>query len=247
MTLNYAFPKREPKEVAEQVYLMNELEIIKYILEMRYLTLGQIVTRFYDEGSVEESVRILLDLQILKCKDEKLSEQSLFFATQKGYELVQKEWKDKKIPQITKAVMPGRLNHDLLLNDLRIRFEQLNFLNLWASEEMLREVPLFLREFKNLPDACCKKKNDKSYFLELEVVMKNAKVYRDRVLEYLKILQNEDMKAAGVEGVIFFCTDKKVLELIKKQIPKDAKGISVMDYYKYFKSRDEESTAKVVH
>ncbi|MDG0816425.1 replication-relaxation family protein [Bdellovibrio svalbardensis] len=247
MTKTYAFPKREPQLPLEKLLSMNELEITKYVLEMRYLTLGQIITRFYDEGRVEESVRKLLNLQILKCKDETLNEQSLFLATLKGFELVQAEWKDKKIPQVTKSVMPGRLNHDLLLNDLRIRFEQLNYLKQWASEQSLKEVPLFLREFQNMPDACCKKKNDKSYFLELEVAMKNAKAYRDRIETYLKVLQHPDMKGAGIEGVIFFCTDDKVVEVIKKQIPKEAKGISVMPYYKYFANKDEEPRSVTVH
>ncbi len=247
MTLNYAFPKKEPKEKVEAILTMNELEMLKFILEMRYLNLDQMIRRFYDEGRVEPSITKLMNLELLKCKDQKYTADSIFMVTQKGWEHVQKEWSDKRIPQITKSVMPGRLNHDLLLNELRIRFESLNFLKQWGSEQSLKEVPLFLRTFTDLPDAVCKKKDDKGYFLELEVAMKNAKAYRDRIETYLKVLQIQDFKDSGITGVIFFCTDEKVMEVIKKQIPKDTKGISVMPYYKYFEKPKEKTTEKVVH
>jgi hypothetical protein len=191
-----------------------------------------------EEGSEQQfltEIDKLIKAGHLRSKDVNLTNESLILVTESGRELVIKENPDKKVPVVTKNIFQPRVKHDLLLNDLRIRFEELNFLNKWTSEVSLKEVGFFLREFKDLPDAVCKKKNDKSYFLELEVSMKAPSIYKARIEEYLKILEKEEMIDAGIEGVIFFCTQEEVAEKIKEQIPEGVKGISVLLYSNYFK------------
>lgn len=224
-----------------------EIEMLKYILEMRYLSLEQVIRRFYEGGKVEEMVDKLFNLKYLHCKDQTLTDKSLILVTPKGREVILGTYKEVPAPQATKYALPGRLNHDMLLNDLRIRFEELNFLKRWVSEMCLKEMPFFLRQFPNMPDALCKKNNDMAYFLELEVSQKSAKEYRERINHYLKSLKLKEVKEAKIEGVIFFCVKEEVADVIKAQIPKDSKGISVLHYSRYFPAKKENEETAYVH
>jgi hypothetical protein len=238
---NYA-PQSEVKARAskEEVF-PRESELLTYVLDMRYLSLAQIKKRFELNEKAKPVLEKLVSEGRLKTKDKDWSESTLFVATPKAQEILQKENPDKKVPPAEKNIFQPRVNHDLLLNDLRIRFEDLGFISKWVSEKQMKEVSFLLRCFQDFPDALCKKKNDKSYFLELEVSEKGPKQYRERIDSYLDILKKEEIKDAGIEGVIFFCVKEEVVEKIKSQIPEGAKGISVLSYYNYFKPKKEES------
>ncbi|WP_413942744.1 replication-relaxation family protein [Bdellovibrio sp. HCB-162] len=241
------------EEVKVPMKELNTLEknIIKYILEMRYMNLGQIKKKFFraNEEFAAKASGVVADLVTsgyLKTKDPVLTLNSLFTVTNEGREVVVNGHPGKTVPQVQKNIFSPRVKHDLLLNDLRIRFEDLNFLTKWISEVSLKEIGLFLREFKDLPDAVCYKKDKKAYFLELEVSPKSPKVYAERIDHYLKVLENEEIQKAGIEGVIFFCTDDKVIEKIKAQIPEGVKEISVLSYHKYFAPKPPEQN-KTAH
>ncbi len=224
-----------------------DLAIVLYLLEMKYMTMDQIIRKFFEGAKVEERLQRLLDEGLIETKDKEMSLSCLMRPSTKGYEEVKKAFPDVKVPIRERSVFPPRLNHDLMLNDLRIRFEELGFLLNWQSETKLREIPFFLRSFKDLPDALCKKKNDKAYFLELEVAKKNPKLYRDRIKEYLEHLKKKEFIEANIEGVIFFCAKPEVVEIIRKEIPEGAKGISVQPYSKYFKAETQKTHEQVIH
>lgn len=237
-------PVASNQAVAPSALAPKDLEILQVVLEMGYLNLKQVTKRFFGipsmltEKAAIYTVKKLLTQGYLKTKDQEISERTLLTSTQKAQELIAQTYPDKKVPQYQKSIFQPRVNHDLLLNDLRFRFEELGFLNKWVSEKMLKEIPFLSRQFQDLPDAVCKKKNDKGYFLELEVSMKSPKVYRDRIEEYLKILSLEEIEEAEIEGAVFFCTDEKVRDKIKEQIPENAKNISVLLYSNYFKAKE---------
>lgn len=238
MLKNFALSKSEkvvvPKvEVKEVPYLM-----LNYILEMRYLSVNQMKRRFDLGEGVMKKVKELIKEGWVRCKDEELTEMSIVRVTVKAREELQKRFPDKKIPEIEKNIFYPRVNHDLFLNDLRIRFEDLGFISKWVSERQMREIPLFMRSFTDYPDAVCMKKNGKGYFLELEVSEKGPKQYRERIAHYLEMLKMNDFKEAKIEGVIFFCVNEEVVEKIKKEIPEGTKGVSVLGYYNYFKTKE---------
>lgn len=216
-----------------------DVAILEYILQMRYLSIKQIAKRFFNTMAGPDAVAAGIVMEefvksgLLQTKVTKTSE-TIFLATTMAREYITKENPNKNYAQITRQVFMPRVKHDLLLADLRVRFEELNFVTKWYPEALLKEVPLFLREFQNLPDAICKKPNGMAYFLELEVSMKSLKVYSERIQEYTRILAKDEIKEASIEGVIFFCTDEKVQEKIKSLIPKTAKNISVLRYDTYF-------------
>jgi len=243
--INQAGAPSENKNVALATLEPKDLEILQVILEMGYLNLKQVSKRFFGlpsmmtEKAALYNVKKLLTQGYLKTKDQDVTLSTLLASTQKAQELVAQTYPDKKVPQYQKSIFQPRVNHDLLLNDLRFRFEELGFLNKWVSENMLKEIPFLNRHFQDLPDAVCKKKNGKGYFLELEVSMKSPKVYLDRIEEYLKVLSQDEINEAEIEGAVFFCTDEKVRDKIKEQIPESAKNISVLMYSNYFKAKEE--------
>lgn len=217
-------------------------QVLEYLLEMRYSDLERLAKKFFrtpemtDALSAKNLMGELISQGLVTIKKDKDSQVEIYLATAEAREKLVKESPKKTYAQVTKQVFWPRMTHDLLLADLRIRFEDLNFIDRWYSEASLKEKPLLLREFQDLPDAICKKRNAKSYFLELEVSMKSPKVYLARIEQYLKILAKEEIKDADITGVIFFCTDEKVQEKIKSVVPEGAKGISVMLYSSYFKT-----------
>ncbi|QDK37978.1 hypothetical protein [Bdellovibrio sp. NC01] len=231
---NYAPTNATVKGVQAEALTKIEIEMLKYILEMRYMTMDQLIRKFYDGGKVEGALKRLFDRELIKTKDKELTLESLVLLTLKGREEVVKAYPEKRLPELYSKVFPFRVNHDLHINNLRIRFEELGFLSKYISEEQLRTVPFFLREFKDLPDAVCMKANGKGYFMEMEISGKGLKQYRERMDLYSKVLKTDEMKQQQIEGVIFFCTDEKVMGDIKRALPPDTKNYSVMPYKKYF-------------
>lgn len=218
-----------------------EICILNYILEMRYMSFEQLTLKF-PLANLKEVLSNLIKQELLATKAEVLEKDSLIKATAKAQETIKTMYPNKKVPEYLKSIFQPRIKHDLLLNDLRIRFEELKFIKKWVSEAQLKELPVFLRAFTNMPDAICIKNNDKGYFLELEVSQKGPKQYLERIEEYQKILKNEDIKNAGIEGVIFFCLYEEVQEKIKELVPKGTKEISVLSYKKYFKQHRSKFT-----
>lgn len=233
--------------VTSQSSKSQDLDMMKFILEMRYVTPVQIQKQFFKGETGKErdlAVKAISDLLtkgLLKLwRSNELQDDSLVMVAESGRNAIVLENQGKLIPNITKTVFPPRLKHDMLLNELRIRFEEINFITKWVSDAHMAEMGLILRTFeKDRPDAICKKKDGKSYFLELEVAEKGAKAYRDRMGFYLEVLKKEEVKEQKITGVIFFCKNEEVQKKIKSLIPEGAKGISVMPYDKYFLSTEE--------
>lgn len=234
-------------------------QLFLYLLEMKYLTLEQIIRKFpeianlhggkHDEQNlktlsekdrqftlVARAIKELCVQGFLKTKDPILNDQSLILATEKSYETLKKENPNKDIPQPTVKYFPWSVNHDLLLNTLRIRFEEFKFLSRWVSEKTLDEIPFIKQTFQKLPDAVCRKKDEKGYFLELEISKKSSKEYEARIAEYKKILEKDEIKNSGIEGVVFVCTDPKVQELIRSLLPQSKKfsSLPIQRYLKDF-------------
>ena len=226
---------------AKRMYTSIEMSLLLFALQQRYMTLAQVKRKFFPEEREKDGlkafniVKRLLEESLIKTKDEKLGPDTLFLVTEAGRDLVVKLNDGVKLPERQKNIFQPVVKHDLLLTDLRIRFEQLNYVNRWGSENTLKEVPLFLREFQDLPDALVRKMDGRCYFLELEVSAKGPKQYRERIENYLRVLAIPEIQEQKVDGVIFFCVNDEVVDKIKSQIPKGAKGISVMPYEKYFR------------
>ena len=234
-----------------------ELTLFHYLLEMKFLNTKQIIRKFpkladlpanhtdqakLDLMNPEDELFTLITRQIkdlcmrgyLKCSDPVITDTSLIHPTSKSYETLKAKYKDKDIPQIPVRHFPFGVNHDLILNDLRIKFEELNFLNRWVSEKTMEEIPFIHQTFQKLPDAICKKKNDKSYFLELENSKKSGKRYEERIQEFKSILAKKEIVESGIEGVVFICTDIETEELIRNLLPR-SRQFSCIPIQKYLK------------
>ncbi len=248
---NSAQQQREVTEV--------ELSLFHYLLEMKFLSTKQIIRKFpkladlqtnhsdqakLDLMNPEDQQFTLITRQIkdlclrgyLKCSDPVLTDQSLILATTKSYETLKSKNPGKDIPQVVARHFHFGEKHDSILNDLRIRFEELNLLNRWVSEKAMEEIPFIHQTFQKLPDAICKKKNNKSYFLEFENSKKSKKEYVARIHEFEKVLTKKEITEAGIEGVIFFCSSKEVEEVVSSLLPQSRQFscIPITNYLKDF-------------
>jgi len=209
-----------------------EKDFLRYLLEMKYMTALQVEKKFCENKDLVINLRELLKAGYLKTKGDEILSESLIVPLKKSHEYIKSKYPEKLIPDTLTRVFEPAVRHDLLLVDLRIRFEKLRFLERWFSEESLRQLPLMNQAFQDLPDALCRKPNGKSYFLELEISKKTLKDYDTRISNCQKVLALEGIKSLGVEGVIFVCTDPKVVEILKEKT-KDLKNISVFPISRY--------------
>lgn len=230
-------------------------ELLKFVLEMRYVTPVQIQKQFFKDDATE-GLRLAKELifslryegKVRIWKSSELNDDSWVLVTEDGRNQLVLENPGKVIPNLTKAIFQPRMKHDMLLNELRIRFEEINFIEKWVSDAHMAEMGAILRNFeKDRPDAICKKKDGFSYFLELEVSEKGPKQYRERMEHYLKVLALDEFKDQKITGVIFFCKNESVQKKIKSLIPEGAKGISVMPYDKYFLTKEERKAINIAN
>ncbi len=190
-------------------------DIIKYILEMKYMRKDQIKTKFFS-FAVEKSETFTTSA-VIKLKDLKYiheNSKGLLMVTGEGEKYLSKIAEGKLLPSVVKRVFEPEVNHDLKLIDLRIRIEELGMVERWYSENMLKTLPFMMREFKDMPDALMIKKDGRGVFLELEISRKTNQRYMDRIEEYKRVLQASAIKDQKIEGVMFLCTDEKVKEIL---------------------------------
>ena len=190
-------------------------DIIKYILEMKYMRLEHIQTKFFAFAS--DKSETFTTSAIGKLKDLKYiheNSKGLLMVTGEGEKYLSKFTEGKLLPSVVKRVFEPEVNHDLKLIELRIRIEELGMVDRWYSENALKSLPFMMKEFKDMPDALLIKKDGRGVFLELEISRKTNQRYLDRIEEYKRVLQTSDIKDQKIEGVMFLCTDEKVKEIL---------------------------------
>jgi hypothetical protein len=234
-------PVREPSKgkskltpkILEAIEIRNQ-EIIKYILEMKFMTIPQLIKSFFmfAEASKQElyaksAIKKLSGLEYIRAIEHTATEQTLLVATAKGQEYLQKFAEGKKVAAPIAKVWDPVVRHDLMLVDIRQRFEELGYITKWYSEQQLISLPQFASLMKDLPDAIVMDTEGRGYFLELEISRKGNQRYVDRVAEYKKLISSEQMKKEKISGVMFLCTDEKVYDLIKGIVAKENLDILV--------------------
>lgn len=213
-------------------------DIVKYILEMKYMKREQIQKKFFlsfdDKGPkyMESALKKLIELKyIYEHKG------GLLLVTKEGEEYLVKSNEGKTLAKRNARVWDPIVNHDLKLTDIRMRFEELGFVTKWISEGHMLNTPFLLRTFKDVPDALVMKENGKSVFLELEISKKSVAKYTERVEEYKKVLKNDEIIREGVEGVLFLCTDPAVADVLTSLTEKDKKIFNVRLFSSYIKDQ----------
>jgi hypothetical protein len=214
---------------------LNQMEMIKFMLDMRYSRKRQIMKRFGDSDVTRVELGALLQAGHIKTKDSDLVAESLLIPTLAGYSALKEIAEGVHLPEPIQRLFEPMVRHDILLGDIRIKFEELNFIERWNSEEMLKVLPGFAALMRDLPDAMCERKDGPRYFLELEISQKTKKQYSERIQEYLQLIELPALKSQNVTGVIFICTDPHVQKIIKELLPVGNKGFSALHISRYLK------------
>ena len=216
-------------------YGINAPLILKFMLDMKYARKRQIVQRFGKSTQTESDIGYLLERGYIKARDNEMTAETLFVPTADGYNALLSEAEGKLLAQPLVRIFEPTVRHNVLLGDIRIRFEELNFIRKWNSEEMLKVVPGFHALMKDLPDAMCERVDGQKYFLELEISQKTRKQYDDRMREYDRLLKNPEIQSQGITGVMFLCTDLNVISIIKSLVPKECKIFSILPLNRYIR------------
>lgn len=218
--------------------------LFKYMLEMKYMSLQQIEKKFFEGKPAHAEVTQLEKDGYFRKKEDGLKFGTAFIPTDKAHTFI--ESVDPLLPEAMKSVFAPRVNHDMKLTDLRIRFEELKFIQKWTSERMLGNVPWIKELLNDLPDAVCRKMDERGYFLELEISQKTKAQYEYRINRYLEALENAEIKSQKIDGVIFICIEEKVQEFIRGLLPKGEKRISVLSFDRYMKKNESGKTQGLV-
>lgn len=215
---------------------INLFGIVKFLLDMKYAKKRQLLQRFGQTPQTEADIGLLLDRGWIKSRDREMTADTLFVPTMAGYNALLKGSEGKLLAQPLTRIFEPTVRHNVLLGDIRIKFEELGFIKKWNSEEMLKLLPGFTEMMPDVPDAMCERRDGPKYFLELEISQKSKKVYEDRVAEYERILQMPEIQDQGITGVMFLCTDRNVLEILKSLLPKENKLFSALPLNRYLKN-----------
>lgn len=229
---------KQIKNYAEQFQPKNQdfsqVEILKYALEMRHLTVKQIEKRFFDNNPAQVQINSMLEAGLLRKRDQVVKYGSILIPTQKAFDEVIKFGENNHlVPEPLANVFGPRINHDSILSDIRIKFEELEFISKWYSDRMMEKVAGLPEMFEDLPDACCRKTAGRAYFLELEISQKSRAKYVERIRMYEEILKNDAIKEQEIDGVMFLCTDPKVGDILKELTAGKGKHFSVFHIDRY--------------
>lgn len=205
-------------EIYELIEKRN-MDILKLLLEMKYLTADQIERKFFSFSTekakkyLASCLKKLTDLKLIVKKTYDKFE--IYVPTAVAHQQLCEKADGKIVTKPTQRVFEPRLNHDLKLTELRFKLEEEKKLRKWYSENMLKEIPKLTQAFSDLPDALLTLSDGTSAFLELEISRKGNQKYTERIEEYKRILADEQIRSQKIQKVQFVCTDIKVYELLK--------------------------------
>ncbi len=215
-----------------------QTDIIKFLVEMKFATMKQLLSKFFIEGGdrqfefAKSAILKIKELGLISIKDKELSLTTVVYPTQDSVMYLKSKFEGKVVPELKRVFEPA-INHDLKLNDLRLKIETFKYFSKWYSERMLEAINSKFEGLTDLPDALIKKKNDRSFFLELEISKKSTPVYERRIQEYKSFLSTAKAEEQQIEGVIFVCTDPAVFNIIRQIADKQDFPISVKLFSDY--------------
>lgn len=204
-----------------------ELDILEYILEMKFATIEDIHAKFFkitksgEESSclrwARERVAILMKSEFLQAEKE-VCHKTLYIVTPKGYFYLRNSRTDKNYSRPLLSVDSRTYDHDQKVIQIRESLEKLGLIKEWTSERQLSEIEEFRKylptEFR--PDGIYTTPENKKVAFELEIARKSKDRYQQKIKRYIQLM-TENQSSVIFGEVHFVCEKESVLNLIQDQ------------------------------
>lgn len=207
-----------------------DVEICKFILEMKFSTAKEIYRRFFQftllgtqSTGIRAALKRLMILEkrgLLSAKTYFQSKQKIYFATQKSLKLISALRPASILPYPIKNVDIRTFEHDDLLIKLRGILEGRFGAKDWISEKVLREFPELCSDLEEsqIPDAIYVNAEGEKIAFELEISLKSPSNYREKIRRYINYLRSNKTDKA-FSKIHFVCTK----DIVKKHLDSEAR------------------------
>lgn len=222
-----------------------DLEIIKFILEMKFCSVNDIHQRFFKVNpSGTESLtnrsayRRLLLLEVndylVSCKCH-ITGEKLYFPSAKGYYLIlRSNTLSGSISYPIKKIDYRTFEHDHKLIQIRYDLERSENVKDWKSDRYLKSKTEFneLSALNIVPDAIYSNSYGENIALELELTLKSKERYKLKIKSIVDYIRGLNSETKAFQKVRFLCGKKSIFETLSKE---------TKIYSKYFQIENHEA------
>ena len=228
-TTESKFSVKKVKSLDPLMLTQRDYEIITFVSEMKFASLGDIYERFFKvlkDGTESKSDwwarERLLELikhgflnRIYSFNERK----PYFLGTKKGfYELVRRFPSDFPT-RPTETINFNTFEHDKLVLAIRLDMEKNKKCTKWISDRTLAEFPELCPALDQsyLPDAVIVTPGGEQVAFELEISRKAKKRYAEKIQNYVKCIRLNKDSPSIFKKVIFYVTSETVKNLIEAE------------------------------
>lgn len=201
-----------------------DLEILEFVLEMKFTGLNEIYEKFFkniqggetskSDWWARERITKLLNAGFLE-KVKFLSVKVFYLLSEKGYYFLKNSITTKTFCRPLNSIDTRTLEHDMKIQHVRIHLEKSRGATKWQSERALTEIPevrkYLGKEFR--PDAIFENPQGEKVAFELELSRKSHDRYNDKVKRYVDIMQSADVSKRIFKKTLVICNDKTIADL----------------------------------
>jgi len=202
-----------------------ELDILEFILEMKFSTLEDIHSKFFKvtkNGSISNSfiwarqrIATLVKSEYLQILAD-VCAKPLYVLTQKGFLFLKNSRLSKNFCRPLFSVDTRFFDHDQRVAQVRIALEKSGIVKSWISERQLSEIEEFKKylSFEFRPDGIYETFDGKRIAFELEIARKAKDRYRQKVKRYISLI-SESGNQPIFNQVHFVCEKENIQKLIQ--------------------------------
>lgn len=226
----YKTVERRDGRVGVPTLVGRDIEILGFILTMRFANVVQIAERFFRQVGVRSDRYVYRRLQLLKqagwlAANKVFTEPKEYLtATKAAAELLRSSAPEFGDLPALNGIDFRNFEHDKRVVSARIWLENKKGAIGWVSERALRstfkrEIPVAFQRYLNpvsVPDGIFLTKGGDRVAFELEHAPKERSRYRDKLRRFRMIMDSDASKFL-FSKVLFVCTSQRVFRLVEEE------------------------------
>ncbi len=221
--------ERKPKSIPRKEGLRitaRDLEILKFVLEMKFSIIPDIQMKFFCCGQngqssksliwTKQRIQKLVAVDFLKFEHQ-ASIKNPIVATPKGYFFLKNSLSKSELCRPLFSIDNRTFEHDLQVSKLRIQMECTEKASDWISERQLCDNSEYSNYFSNeyRPDGIYTSETGQKVAFELEIARKSKSRYQQKIRRYIDLLLNQNMKSKPFDLVHYVCDKPEVLNILE--------------------------------
>ncbi len=229
LTLDISYPQISRKITQSSLQITaRDLEILKFITEMKFSTVQNIYLRFFKMNfngiechtlrSAYRRLLILEDNKFLISTKNFLTAEKIYLSTAKSYFLLIKDNIDLRLPYPAKKLDHRTYEHDHHLILIRQHLEQTEKITDWQSDRYIKIRPEYsdLGSLNISPDAIYINPENQKIALELEMTLKSKERYRTKIKNVVLYLRSQN-QPKSFQKIRFLCSKKSIFETLNHE------------------------------